>query len=65
MEEESKQEGESGQLVHPEMEVDFQIDLDPENPVARFSVPGQDFILREGEWSDWMLGMDCLTRPQP
>lgn len=29
-------------------------DVDPEAPVARFEIGGQQFILREGEWSPWV-----------
>jgi predicted AlkP superfamily phosphohydrolase/phosphomutase len=37
------------QLVVP-----FSVDLDPEQPVARFTVQEHEFILREGEWSPWV-----------
>ena len=29
-------------------------DVDPTAPVARFEIGGQQFILREGEWSPWV-----------
>ncbi len=30
------------------------VDIDPAQPVARFSLGASAFILREGEWSDWV-----------
>lgn len=32
----------------------FRVDLDPLEPVARISVGQREFVLREGEWSDWV-----------
>jgi predicted AlkP superfamily phosphohydrolase/phosphomutase len=32
----------------------FTVSVDPLEPVARFSVQDQNFVLREGEWSDWI-----------
>jgi predicted AlkP superfamily phosphohydrolase/phosphomutase len=37
----------------PEIEIDFKVFIDPKNPVAKVSIQGQEFILREKEWSDW------------
>jgi predicted AlkP superfamily phosphohydrolase/phosphomutase len=37
----------------PDTFVDLRIDIDPVHPVARISFQGQEFILREKEWSDW------------
>ena len=37
----------------PDTAVDLRIDIDPVHPVARISFQGQEFILREKEWSDW------------
>jgi len=37
----------------PEAEIDFRVDIDPVNPVARVSLQDQEFILREKEWSGW------------
>jgi predicted AlkP superfamily phosphohydrolase/phosphomutase len=37
----------------PETEIDFQVFLDPYNPAAKFVIQGQEFILREKEWSGW------------
>ena len=34
-------------------EIDFKVYVDPANPVARISIQGEDFILREKEWSGW------------
>ncbi len=38
----------------PELTVPFQVYLDPEEPVARFVIGDEEFILQEGEWSDWV-----------
>ena len=32
----------------------FEVAVDPLDPVARFAVQGHEFVLREGEWSDWV-----------
>jgi predicted AlkP superfamily phosphohydrolase/phosphomutase len=32
----------------------FTVSVDPLEPVARIAVQGQEFVLREGEWSDWV-----------
>jgi predicted AlkP superfamily phosphohydrolase/phosphomutase len=37
----------------PETEIDFKVFLDPSNPVAKISFQGQEFLLREKEWSGW------------
>jgi len=37
----------------PETSADFKVYLDPVNPVAKISLQGQEFILREKEWSPW------------
>ena len=37
----------------PETAVDLRVDIDPVHPVARISIQGQEFLLREKEWSDW------------
>ncbi len=36
------------------MTVPFEVFLDPEQPAAKFIVQDQDFVLKEGEWSDWI-----------
>ena len=38
----------------PAMEIPFRVDRDPEHEVARISLPGQQIVLRAGEWSDWL-----------
>lgn len=40
--------------AHPLMTLDFHVYLDPEKPVAKFEVGGMEFVLSEGEWSDWV-----------
>lgn len=34
--------------------VNVAVDLDPDQPYARFRTGGEDAILRQGEWSDWI-----------
>jgi predicted AlkP superfamily phosphohydrolase/phosphomutase len=38
---------------HPTSTVGFTVYLDPEKPIAKFIVGENEFILQEGEWSDW------------
>ena len=37
----------------PESYVDFKVLLDPFNPVAKIVIQNQEFILKDGEWSEW------------
>lgn len=37
----------------PEITIDFKVYVDPEYPVAKIVIQDQEFILNEGEWSDW------------
>ena len=37
----------------PDSEIAFKVDIDPKNPVAKISIQGQEFLLREKEWSGW------------
>lgn len=37
----------------PVTSIDFKVYLDPVNPVAKIVIQDQEFILKEGEWSDW------------
>ena len=41
-------------MENPELLVDFTVYRDAKNPVARIKVQDNDFILKEGEWSDWV-----------
>lgn len=36
------------------VELPFTVDLDPNLPLAKFTIQDQAFILKEGEWSDWI-----------
>ena len=38
----------------PETAVGFKVFIDPENPVAKIVIDGQEIILKQGEWSDWV-----------
>ena len=42
----------NGEARH--LEVDFDVWLDPGEPLAKLDVQGTEFVLREGEWSDWV-----------
>lgn len=39
----------------PAMNVPVTVDLDPDRPEARIRVQGRDLVLRQGEWSDWVV----------
>jgi predicted AlkP superfamily phosphohydrolase/phosphomutase len=39
---------------HPRMAIDFSASLDPTEPVVKFVIQNSEFILRQGEWSDWL-----------
>jgi len=39
---------------HRPMGIDMIAAIDPDQAVARFQIGGQQFILREGEWSPWV-----------
>ena len=43
------------EYTNPKLAIDFQVFLDPEESVAKFVVQDEEFILEEGEWSDWVL----------
>ena len=48
----------------PETLVDFKVFLDPENPVAKIVIQGQEFILKEKEWSGWKK-VELRAHPDP
>lgn len=37
----------------PYSTIDFKVFIDPANPVAKIVIQDHEFILKEGEWSDW------------
>ena len=37
----------------PDSAIDFKVFIDPVNPVAKIVIQDNEFILQEGEWSDW------------
>ncbi len=37
-----------------QVEIPFTVDLDSERPLAKIVIQEQAFLLREGEWSDWI-----------
>ncbi len=43
----------SFKLDQPESQIEFQIYIDPVNPVAKIHIQDHIFILNRGEWSDW------------
>jgi predicted AlkP superfamily phosphohydrolase/phosphomutase len=36
------------------LNVEFDVFLDPEEPVAKIVIQDDEFVLRQGEWSDWV-----------
>jgi len=38
----------------PEIKVEFEVYIDPENPVAKIKVQDNEIILKQGEWSEWI-----------
>ena len=42
------------EYASPKLTLDFEVFLDPQEAVAKFVVGQAEFILREGEWSDWI-----------
>ena len=47
---------------NPDLSVDFEVFVDAESPVAKLVVQDNEFILNEGEWSDW-VGIDFEMVP--
>ena len=41
-------------IRHPKLTLDFTVHLDPQEKVAKFAVRDDEFVLNEGEWSDWV-----------
>jgi predicted AlkP superfamily phosphohydrolase/phosphomutase len=39
---------------HPNLTVDFQVYLDPSEPIAKIVMQDTEIVLQEGEWSDWV-----------
>ncbi len=37
----------------PDSTIDFKVFIDPVNPLAKIVIQDLEFILKEGEWSDW------------
>lgn len=37
----------------PESSINFKVFIDPVNPVAKITIQDNEFILKEGEWSEW------------
>ena len=54
--------GADAEYVTPDLEIDFTVWLDPDEEVAKFVVQDEEFILKEGEWSDW-IQMDFEAVP--
>jgi predicted AlkP superfamily phosphohydrolase/phosphomutase len=42
------------QSRHPNLKADFEVFIDPDRPLAKLVVQDREFVLREGEWSDWV-----------
>ena len=39
---------------NPNLTVDFKVCIDPVEPVAKIEIQDTEFLLNEGEWSDWV-----------
>jgi predicted AlkP superfamily phosphohydrolase/phosphomutase len=52
-----------GLCESPELEIDFKLYLDTEEPVTRLVVGDEEAILEVGEWSDWMPVKFDITGP--
>src|SRR5207248_1770844 len=37
----------------PNTEIDFSIQVDPDQPVIRIDIQNRSMVLRQGEWSNW------------
>jgi predicted AlkP superfamily phosphohydrolase/phosphomutase len=48
----------------PQATLDFKIRIDREAPGVTVTLPGQEFKLREGQWSDW-VGVEFRLAPGP
>lgn len=49
------------QYEHPPIAEEFTVHLDRAAGAAKFEVSGNEFILKEGEWSDWVpVGFDAV-----
>jgi predicted AlkP superfamily phosphohydrolase/phosphomutase len=51
------------QYEHPDMGEAFTVYLDPEKPIGKFVVQENEFILEQGEWSEWVrvdFEVDCV-----
>lgn len=41
-------------VANPDLEIDFEVLLDPEAPAAKIVIEDAEVVLNEGEWSDWV-----------
>ena len=39
---------------NPDLTVDFEVFVDPDNPAAKLIIQDHEIVLNEGEWSDWI-----------
>lgn len=39
---------------NPDLAVDFEVFVDPETPTAKLIVQDQEYVLNEGEWTEWV-----------
>jgi len=46
--------GKPTEYENPETKIAFDVYLDPEEAAAKFEVQDHEFILKEGEWSNWV-----------
>ena len=50
------------EYVNPDLTVEFDVHVDPDAGAAKFVVQDTEFVLNEGEWSDW-VSMDFEAVP--
>jgi predicted AlkP superfamily phosphohydrolase/phosphomutase len=46
--------GAEPEYTHPQLTADFTVHVDPGENAAKFVVQDKEFILNQGEWSDWV-----------
>ena len=46
--------GGEAQYESPDLVVDFEVHVDPDEPVAKITVQDTELVMNEGEWSDWV-----------
>src|SRR5439155_12598737 len=50
----NEQAGGTAEFTNPALSADFNVLVDRDSAAAKFIVKNNEFILKEGEWSDWV-----------